>query len=128
MSATCKLIHLFFLLSSLDVYCNTQDESYGQYTGDGSVDIKAKPVLKRKTGNWRACPFILDLHKRHESAARDVTTWQGTCCLTPLVGAILVDAYWEDIGQQLHFPQYTSTKPGGSPITRMCQILVASFL
>ncbi|KAF9624721.1 hypothetical protein IFM89_013259 [Coptis chinensis] len=30
-----------------------------EYTGDGSVDINGKPVLKNKTGNWRACPFIL---------------------------------------------------------------------
>lgn len=29
------------------------------YTGDGSVDVKGRPVLKSNTGNWRACPFIL---------------------------------------------------------------------
>lgn len=36
-------------------------------------------------------------HKLHEgnvSAARNVTTWQGTCYLTPLIGAVLADAYW----------------------------------
>ncbi|KAK4789996.1 hypothetical protein SAY86_017300 [Trapa natans] len=88
-----------------------------QYTGDGSVDIHGNPVLKSNTGNWRACPFILSTeccerlayygiatnlvsyltHKLHEgnvSAARNVTTWQGTCYLTPLIGAIVADAYW----------------------------------
>ncbi|TQD71948.1 hypothetical protein C1H46_042510 [Malus baccata] len=93
------------------------NEGDGLYTGDGSVDIKGNPVLKRNTGNWRACPFILGTeccerlayygiatnlvtyltHKLHEgnvSAARNVTTWSGTCYLTPLIGAVLADAYW----------------------------------
>lgn len=87
------------------------------YTGDGSVDIKGNPVLKSNTGNWKACPFILGteccerlayygiatnlvsyltkkLHEGNVSAARNVTTWQGTCYLTPLVGAVLADAFW----------------------------------
>ncbi|KAK6921585.1 Proton-dependent oligopeptide transporter family [Dillenia turbinata] len=94
-----------------------QDENTSLYTGDGSVDFKGNPVLKSNTGNWRACPFILGteccerlayygiatnlvtylIEKMHEgnvSAARNVTTWQGTCYLTPLIGAILADAYW----------------------------------
>uniref|UniRef100_A0ACD5WAG9 Uncharacterized protein n=1 Tax=Avena sativa TaxID=4498 RepID=A0ACD5WAG9_AVESA len=87
------------------------------YTGDGSVDFSGNPVVKEKTGRWRACPFILGneccerlayygistnlvtyltkkLHDGNASAARNVTTWQGTCYLTPLIGAILADAYW----------------------------------
>ncbi|KAI3453231.1 hypothetical protein Pfo_009894 [Paulownia fortunei] len=94
-----------------------QNGSNGLYTGDGSVDIKGNPVLKSNTGNWRACPFILGteccerlayygiatnlvsyltkkLHEGNVSAARNVTTWQGTCYLTPLIGAVLADAYW----------------------------------
>ncbi|XP_008787880.1 protein NRT1/ PTR FAMILY 8.3-like [Phoenix dactylifera] len=94
----------------------TENEN-GPYTGDGSVDIHGNPVLKDCTGNWRACPFILgneccerlayygisanlvsyltkNLHEGNASAARNVTTWQGTCYLTPLIGAILADAYW----------------------------------
>ncbi|KAL5554162.1 hypothetical protein UlMin_041563 [Ulmus minor] len=94
-----------------------QDEVTGLYTGDGSVDFNGNPVLKRNTGNWRACPFILGteccerlayygiatnlvtyltkkLHEGNVSAARNVTTWSGTCYLTPLIGAILADAYW----------------------------------
>lgn len=96
---------------------NIENESSGLYTGDGSVDITGKPVLKQNTGNWRACPFILGteccerlayygiatnlvsyltqkLHEGNVSAARNVTTWQGTCYLTPLIGAVLADAYW----------------------------------
>ncbi|KAK6252166.1 hypothetical protein QUC31_013886 [Theobroma cacao] len=92
-------------------------ESSGLYTGDGSVDFDGKPVLKQNTGNWKACPFILGneccerlayygiatnlvtyltkkLHEGNVSAARNVTTWQGTCYLTPLIGAVLADAYW----------------------------------
>ncbi|XP_010554364.1 PREDICTED: protein NRT1/ PTR FAMILY 8.3 isoform X2 [Tarenaya hassleriana] len=87
------------------------------YAEDGSVDINGNPPLKQKTGNWKACPFILGneccerlayygiagnlityltfkLHEGNVSAARNVTTWQGTCYITPLIGAILADAYW----------------------------------
>ncbi|KAK4492996.1 hypothetical protein RD792_000035 [Penstemon davidsonii] len=94
-----------------------QSESSGLYTGDGSVDVKGNPVLKSNTGNWRACPFILGteccerlayygistnlvsyltrkLNQGNVSAARNVTTWQGTCYLTPLIGAVLADACW----------------------------------
>ncbi|XP_077236245.1 protein NRT1/ PTR FAMILY 8.3-like [Tasmannia lanceolata] len=93
------------------------EDSKGPYTGDRSVDINGKPVLRNKTGNWRACPFILGteccerlayygiatnlvtyltniLHEGNVSAARNVTTWSGTCYLAPLLGAVLADAYW----------------------------------
>ncbi|KAF7827557.1 protein NRT1/ PTR FAMILY 8.3-like [Senna tora] len=94
-----------------------EDEWSKQCTGDGSVDFKGEPALKQNTGNWRAFPFILGneccerlayfgiatnlvtyltakLHEGNVTAARNVTTWQGTCCLTPLIGAVLADAYW----------------------------------
>ncbi|KAL9245954.1 hypothetical protein vseg_019547 [Gypsophila vaccaria] len=87
------------------------------YAGDGSTDYHGQPVLKSKTGNWRACPFILGneccerlayysiaknlvnylttkLHEGNVSAARNVNAWAGTCYLTPLIGAYLADAYW----------------------------------
>nr|GMD92341.1 protein NRT1/ PTR FAMILY 8.3-like [Ipomoea batatas] len=99
------------------MYLCCQDESSRIFTGDGSVDRKGDPALKTTTGNWRACPFILGteccerlayygiatnlvsyltkkLHEGNVSAARNVTTWQGTCYLTPLIGAVLADAYW----------------------------------
>ncbi|KAF8098067.1 hypothetical protein N665_0275s0036 [Sinapis alba] len=87
------------------------------YAEDGSVDINGNPPLKNTTGNWKACPFILGneycerlayygiainlitylttkLHQGNVSAARSVTTWQGTCYITPLIGAVLADVYW----------------------------------
>ncbi|KAF8398843.1 hypothetical protein HHK36_014706 [Tetracentron sinense] len=94
-----------------------QNESGGLYTADGSVDINGNPVLKSNSGNWIACPFILGteccerlaysgiainlvtyltnkLHEGNVSAARNVTIWQGTSYLAPLIGAIVADAYW----------------------------------
>jgi hypothetical protein len=29
------------------------------YTADGTVDLKGRPVLRSKTGRWRACSFIV---------------------------------------------------------------------
>ncbi|KAJ4710386.1 protein NRT1/ PTR FAMILY 8.3-like [Melia azedarach] len=69
-----------------------------------------------KTGNWKACTFILGteccerlayygiasnlvsyltntLQEGNVSAARNVTNWKCTCYLTPLIGAIIADAY-----------------------------------
>ncbi|CAM0872168.1 unnamed protein product [Alopecurus aequalis] len=100
--------HQPLLLPSLDA---------SLYTGDGSVDIKGRPATRRTTGNWRACFFILGneccerlayygiatnlvtylkikLHQGNVETARNVTTWQGTCYLTHLIGAILADSYW----------------------------------
>ncbi|XP_015893998.3 protein NRT1/ PTR FAMILY 8.3-like isoform X1 [Ziziphus jujuba] len=104
-------------ISSLKDALLLQSGVGGFYAGDGSVDFKGKPVLKNKSGNWKACSFILGtffcerlafygistnlvnyliekLHQGNVSAARNVTTWQGTCYLTPLIGAILADTYW----------------------------------
>lgn len=87
-----------------------------KYTKDGTVDIHKKPVLKNKTGNWKACPFILGneccerlayygmstnlvnylkvrLNQGNATAANNVTNWSGTCYITPLIGAFIADAY-----------------------------------
>lgn len=94
-----------------------QNDNSRLHTGDGSVDVHGDPAVKEKTGTWKACPFILGneccerlayygiaanlvtyltrkLHEGNVSAARNVTTWQGTCYVTPLIGAVLADAYW----------------------------------
>ncbi|KAI9385832.1 hypothetical protein POPTR_011G120000v4 [Populus trichocarpa] len=94
-----------------------QNKNNGLHTGDGSVDINGTAVLKQKTGNWRACSFILGneccerlayygiatnlvsyltgkLHEGNVSAAKNVNIWAGTCYFTPLIGATLADAYW----------------------------------
>ncbi|PON63696.1 Proton-dependent oligopeptide transporter [Trema orientale] len=86
------------------------------YTQDGTLDIKRKPANKKKTGNWKACRFILGteccerlayyglgtnlvnylqdrMNLGNAAAANSVTNWSGTCYATPLIGAFLADAY-----------------------------------
>ncbi|VAH72037.1 unnamed protein product [Triticum turgidum subsp. durum] len=86
------------------------------YTQDGTIDIKGNPALKKDTGNWRACPYILAneccerlayygmstnlvnfmkdrMGMANAAAANNVTNWGGTCYITPLIGAFLADAY-----------------------------------
>lgn len=86
------------------------------YTKDGTVDYKGDPADKRKTGTWKACPFILGneccerlayygmssnlvlyfkhrLHQHSTTASNNVTNWAGTCYITPLIGAFFADAY-----------------------------------
>ncbi|MED6122864.1 hypothetical protein PIB30_043875 [Stylosanthes scabra] len=86
-------------------------------TGDGTVNIKGEVAIKSEGGTWKACPFVLGtffcerlayygiasnlvtylttrLHQGPVSAARNVTTFQGTCYLTPLIGSFFADAYW----------------------------------
>lgn len=29
------------------------------YTQDGTVDLKGRPILRSKTGGWKACSFIV---------------------------------------------------------------------
>ncbi|KAF7110098.1 hypothetical protein CFC21_110254 [Triticum aestivum] len=93
-----------------------QDEC-SRYTSDGTVDFYRQPALKQSTGNWRACFFILGaefseclcfsavaknlvtylttvLHESNVDAARNVSTWVGSCFLTPVIGAFLADSYW----------------------------------
>lgn len=35
------------------------DTSDKDYTQDGTVDLKGRPVLRSKTGRWRATSFIV---------------------------------------------------------------------
>ncbi|CAI9298605.1 unnamed protein product [Lactuca saligna] len=86
------------------------------YTNDGTVTLKNERAIKKKTGNWRACPFILGneccerlayygmstnlvnyladrLDQGNVRASINVTNWSGTCYVTPLLGAFLADAY-----------------------------------
>ncbi|KAF9597109.1 hypothetical protein IFM89_015938 [Coptis chinensis] len=86
-------------------------------TGDGHLDFDVKPDVEENTGGWRACPFILGteccerlayygiaknlvtyltkkLNDGNVSAARNVSTWQGACYVSPLIGAVLADVYW----------------------------------
>ncbi|XP_031276114.1 protein NRT1/ PTR FAMILY 8.1-like [Pistacia vera] len=86
------------------------------YTKDGTVDINKNPANKKKTGNWKACRFILgneccerlayygmstnlvnylqkQLSQGNVTASNNVTNWSGTCYITPLIGAFLADSY-----------------------------------
>ncbi|GLJ41780.1 hypothetical protein SUGI_0864700 [Cryptomeria japonica] len=87
-----------------------------EYTEDGSVDLHGNPALKKKTGNWKACPFILGnemcerlayygintkmvnylikgFNQGNSTAAKTFNNWSGTCYITPLIGAFLADSY-----------------------------------
>ncbi|KZV41611.1 hypothetical protein F511_15380 [Dorcoceras hygrometricum] len=86
------------------------------YTKDGTLDYKNNPANKKKTGTWKACPFILgneccerlayygmstnlidyftnQLNQPSATASKNLSNWSGTCYITPLIGAFLADAY-----------------------------------
>ncbi|KAG8371470.1 hypothetical protein BUALT_Bualt13G0090900 [Buddleja alternifolia] len=87
-----------------------------KYTKDGTVDYRNNPANKKKTGTWKACPFILgneccerlayygmssnlllyftnQLNQHSATASKNLSNWSGTCYVMPLVGAFLADAY-----------------------------------
>uniref|UniRef100_A0ACD6AGF9 Uncharacterized protein n=1 Tax=Avena sativa TaxID=4498 RepID=A0ACD6AGF9_AVESA len=87
------------------------------YTTDGSLDFDGNPASKHRTGGWRACRSVLGtefcyclasggisynlvtyltgaLGQSNVAAARSVSTWQATCFLMPLAGAVVADSYW----------------------------------
>ncbi|XP_045826944.1 protein NRT1/ PTR FAMILY 8.3-like isoform X1 [Trifolium pratense] len=101
-----NILTLFYLLQSED----------SLHTGDGSVNINGERAVKKETGSWKSCLFVLGtlfcerlayygiatnlvtylttkLHQGLVSAAKNVTTFQGTCYLTPLIGSFFADAY-----------------------------------
>ncbi|KAK7260537.1 hypothetical protein RIF29_26664 [Crotalaria pallida] len=100
----------------MDSIENYTDSGRASSSGDGSVDLKDRSILKNNTSNWRACLFVLGieccdgmatfslttnlvtylttkLHEGNAIAARNVSIWQGTCYLTSLIGAVVADAY-----------------------------------
>ena len=36
-----------------------------EYTQDGTVDLKGKPILKSKSGGWNACSFVVGISLSH---------------------------------------------------------------
>ncbi|XP_027174859.1 protein NRT1/ PTR FAMILY 8.2-like [Coffea eugenioides] len=91
-------------------------EADDYYTKDGTVDYRKNPADKRKTGTWKACPYILgneccerlayygmssnlmiyftnQLNQHTAEASRNVSNWSGTCYIMPLLGAFLADSY-----------------------------------
>ncbi|PAN48081.1 hypothetical protein PAHAL_9G357000 [Panicum hallii] len=94
-----------------------QDYASISYTCNGSVDIRGNPASKNHTGKWRACYSILGgefcgalayygvgtnlvsyltkvQQQSNVAAASNIASWQGTCYLSPLLGAFLADSYW----------------------------------
>ncbi|RLN41425.1 protein NRT1/ PTR FAMILY 8.3-like [Panicum miliaceum] len=92
-------------------------QDHERYTCNGSVDLRGNPASRKRTGNWRACYSILGgefcgalayyavgtnlvsylikvQKKSNVAAASNIASWQGTCYLTPLLGAFLADSYW----------------------------------
>ncbi|KAF8032588.1 hypothetical protein BT93_D1487 [Corymbia citriodora subsp. variegata] len=86
------------------------------YTQDGTVDLKGRPILRSKTGRWNACSFIVGyeafermafygiasnlvvyltkkLHEGTVTSSNNVTNWVGTVWMTPILGAYIADAY-----------------------------------
>ncbi|XP_052170324.1 protein NRT1/ PTR FAMILY 5.2-like [Diospyros lotus] len=91
-------------------------EEKEDYTKDGTVDLKGRPVLRSQTGRWRACSFIVGyevfermayygittnlvvyltnkLHEDTVKSSNNVTNWVGTVWLMPLLGAYIADAH-----------------------------------
>jgi len=83
---------------------------------DGSLDVKRRPVLRTKTGGWKASFFILVvefserlayfsiqtnlitylttvLHEGLATSAKNVSYWMGVTCVTPLIGGFIADVY-----------------------------------
>ncbi|XP_047086052.1 protein NRT1/ PTR FAMILY 8.4-like [Lolium rigidum] len=100
----------------LEKHSSTSQQSTAGYTGDGSVCIRGIPACRKDTGNWKACSLTIVcsfclylayssimknlvsyltkvLQETNLAAAKDLTTWQGTSYLAPLVGAFLADSY-----------------------------------
>eukprot|EP00253_Pinus_taeda_P006189 PITA_06189 len=84
---------------------------------DGSVDLKGRPVLRCKTGRWKACSFIVayevfermayygiasnlviyltnKLHEGTVSSSSNVSNWSGAVWITPVIGAYIADTHW----------------------------------
>ncbi|KAF3953374.1 hypothetical protein CMV_021174 [Castanea mollissima] len=97
------------------------EEAIGEYTQDGTVDLKGNPVLRSKRGGWKACWFVVayevfermayygissnlvvyltnKLHQGTVTSSNNVTNWVGTIWITPILGAYIADAhlgrYW----------------------------------
>lgn len=92
-------------------------ESQGLIAMDGSVDLKGRPVLRSKTGRWKACSFVVayevfermayygiasnlviylttKLHEGTVSSSSNVSNWSGTVWITPVIGAYIADTHW----------------------------------
>ncbi|WJX79039.1 hypothetical protein P8452_62197 [Trifolium repens] len=86
------------------------------YTQDGTVDLKGRPILRSKTGRWKACSFIVGyevfermafygiasnlvvylttkLHEGTVESSNNISNLGGAVWMMPLAGAYIADAY-----------------------------------
>ncbi|XP_020157113.1 protein NRT1/ PTR FAMILY 5.1 [Aegilops tauschii subsp. strangulata] len=92
------------------------EELKPEFTKDGSVDLRGRPVVAARTGRWKACSFLvgyeafermafygvasnlvvyLTTQMRQETvpSVRSVNNWTGTVWMTPIAGAYVADAF-----------------------------------
>ncbi|XP_045808959.1 protein NRT1/ PTR FAMILY 5.2-like isoform X1 [Trifolium pratense] len=93
-----------------------ENKILNEYTQDGTVDLKGKPVLRSKTGGWKACSFLVvygifervayygissnlilyltkELHQGTVTSSNNVNNWVGTVFITPVLGAYIADTH-----------------------------------
>ncbi|KAI3959106.1 hypothetical protein MKX01_023782 [Papaver californicum] len=93
-----------------------EKENEKHLVSNGSLDVRGRIADKRKTGGWKASPFIivneaaerlsfyaiavsmvsylvLEMHQSLPLAATHVTDWIGAAFVLTLVGAFVADAY-----------------------------------
>ncbi|KAL8260310.1 hypothetical protein R6Q59_028263 [Mikania micrantha] len=85
---------------------------HNDFTQDGTIDLKGKPVLRQETGRWKACYFMLgyemcermayygiatnlvlylsrEMKEGTVESSNSVTNWIGTVWITPILGAYI---------------------------------------
>ncbi|XP_045797059.1 protein NRT1/ PTR FAMILY 5.3-like [Trifolium pratense] len=107
------------ILSNIMAMVEEKGSASGEqdYTQDGTVDLKGRPVLRSETGRWKACSFIVGyevfermayygiasnlviyltnkLHEGTVESSNNVSNWAGSVWMMPLVGAYIADAYF----------------------------------
>ncbi|EMS48282.1 Peptide transporter PTR2 [Triticum urartu] len=82
-------------------------EAAEAYATDGSLDFDGNPALRNRTGtefcycvafygiSFNLVTYLTGvLGQSNVAAATNVSTWQATCFLMPLAGAVVADSYW----------------------------------
>ncbi|CAI0386197.1 unnamed protein product [Linum tenue] len=107
-------------MEKLEGTCSDK-EGRQDYTRDGTLSLRGKPVLRSRTGGWKACSFFLGyevfermafygiasnlvvylsvkLHEGTVKSSNNVTTWTGSVWMFPILGGYIADAhlgrYW----------------------------------